>query len=54
MFTKLKSIVCHSTKGKVNLEQTHIIKRLKFLTLTITYLCINNDLSCIISRGGND
>ena len=33
MFTKLRSIVWHSTKGKINLEETHIIKRLKFLSL---------------------
>ena len=33
MSTKLKSIAWHSTKGKINLEETHVIKRLKFLTL---------------------
>ena len=33
MFTKLRSIVWHSTKGKINLEETHVIKRSKFLTL---------------------
>ena len=33
MFTKLRDIAWHSTKGKINLEETHIIKRLKFLTM---------------------